>query len=201
MNRRALLASAAGTLALGAGCSSLSPSGPESLGDPTVERADEGTRLYDFGRDGTHVADVDVRVEAEGRDDPTAPSGMVIEVTAYDGWLTESIAFGVRAPAVPEAGEPPAELSLQVPDGPSYPEFTLRRGENGYARVRTEGLADAGLGDGTVRLPATVQPLVPAETLSLDCRTTYRRGPLATVEATVTDTLSMVEEPSGRTVQ
>jgi hypothetical protein len=192
VNRRALLASAAGALALGAGCSSLSPGGPESLSDPTVDRADEGVAFYDFDRDGDHVADVDVRVEAEGRTDPTAPCGLVVEVTADDGWLTESIAFGVRAPAVPQAGEPPAELSLQVPDGPSYPEFSLWEDGDGYARVRTEGLADAGLGDGTLRLSATVQPLAPAEALSFDYRVRCRRGPLGTVEAAFTDTLAMI---------
>jgi hypothetical protein len=197
VNRRALLASAAGALVLGAGCSSLSPSGPESLGDPTVGRPDEGVRLYDFVREGAHLADVDVRVGGEGRTEPTAPAGMVMEVTPYDGWLTESVAFGVRAPAVPGAGEPPAELSLQVPDGPAYPAFDLWRDEDGYARVRTEGLADAGLGDSTVGLSATVRPRAPAEALSLDYRVTCRRGPLETVEAAFTDRLGITEQPSG----
>ena len=112
-----------------------------------------------------------------------------MEVIPGGDWRTEAIEVGLRAPAVPGAGEGAA-----VPEVPRYPPFRVWQDEREYARLRTEGLIEADIGASTLRLSAVLDPRTPAEELSFASTTVHRAGRRTAAETSVVDRLPLSGE-------
>jgi hypothetical protein len=193
VRRRAFLAA---TAALTTGCSSaLGRSDPVRLDGPTVE-TDDGRTLYDFSRDGDHAVNLDVavrpaaRTDRSDRSDPPSRAQVVVSVGGQGEWTTTGLRLGLRAPAVPAAGERPARVFFEVSD-PLAARCSTRTTGEGYAVVEADDLADAGLDASTLVLTFLLVPRSPSPDLSLRAATTHRSPDGTPAVAEVTDTVSL----------
>lgn len=160
MDRRRFLASTAAVAAT-AGCVETG-FGPTRIGGPTEWLDDEGMEQHlRFNVDGERLA-VLTFDQMSRPDTPTDPFRLRLHVAhrsddeRHDRPTTiERFRFDLRAP--PTSVGPPAEIYLNAPGGPSYPDLVFRRTGDSWTRI--EATDTEAIGDGTLTLETIVRPI------------------------------------------
>lgn len=168
MDRRRFLATtAAGAVAAAAGCVGTG-FGPTRIGGPTEWLDDDGREKhlqFDIDDERLAVLTLDQMTRPAT---PTDPFRLRLHVAhrsddeRLDRPTTiERFRFDLRAP--PASVGPPAEIYLNAPGGPSFPDLVFRRTADSWTRI--EATDTGAIGDGTLTLETIVQPIgeFPAE--------------------------------------
>lgn len=177
--RRFLGASLAGAGAVVAGCTR-PVTGPSRLAPTAEQRDDDGMEQhlrYEVDGERLAVISLDQMTTPASSSDPFRLRLHVAHRSSerrYDRPTTiERFRFDLRAP--PASVQPPAEIYLAAPGGPTWPPVEFGWTDDGWTRLAADDVA--AVGTGTLTLETLVRPLgEPADELALRAEVALASG-------------------------